>query len=170
MTYRVIFALAGASALLGGPAHGYSDFTHRKLSRQAYANSVLSAPGAFLRLGIKPTDMFPSPDIDGIAAPADIIPQGCREEDYTFGQLNVSNHFFDPANGGAALHPCNRDVLGVVGLCIPSPDWAASRGGGARAAAGRPRRPSSGVTSTFPPIVVPTGPRGWRAVFRACKA
>src|SRR5436309_3620415 len=33
----------------------------------------------------------------------------------------------------------------------------ASRGGGARAAAGRPRRPSSAVTSTFPPIVVPTG-------------
>jgi hypothetical protein len=128
-------------AVLGAPAFAYEMPTHFEISAQAAQKSVLSQPDPRADLGLTKalddtTQIFPSTDGDqdpNFEAECEhgkrltiqkLIACGAEFEDAPSDRS--TNHFFDPAHGGAPLTVLLRDPTGLIDPVVagkPSPDW-----------------------------------------------
>lgn len=116
--YVFIFILGHHSAF------AYDPFTHRELTRQAIASSVIGTDVGFLgRLGLASHESFPvyggeSPTkLTGYSSsPSGAAEYGAEFEDNVFDTV-AFYHFFDPQNNGRSLTLFGNSVG------APSPDW-----------------------------------------------
>jgi hypothetical protein len=135
MKRQTILALTLAVLVNAWQTHAYEIPTHGELSSVASDKSMLADQSVLRNLGLDATQKFPTTQGEDSE---EFI--NCKHgESYLIGELiacgaqfedvpsnRSTNHFFDPAHGGAPLTVLLRDPTGLVGPVpagMPSPDW-----------------------------------------------